>query len=148
MPYKVKDQEKVDAFRLLKSLKRGDEVWVRQQGEDQLMFVVRELNVSSAGDFAKLDIPAWEYANIHVSPGLGDKATSISVYQQVRKEDELPYIVGKLNDKKVRVVEIGPELYGRMDELVANYSNAKAYHNALKNMISKRAKQAPEDALL
>jgi len=139
--------KKVEAFRFLKSLKRGDEVWVSTGGQEEQMFVTRELVITDPGEFKQLGRPVWEYANVHVSPGLGSHSSSITVQQQYKQQEELPYITGKLNDVKVRVVEIGPELYERIDELAGNSKAKKQLASSFKNMISKRAKQVPEDIL-
>lgn len=143
-----KDERAVDAFRFLKSLKRGDEVWVSVNGKEQLMFVTREIDLAGPTTYKTLLGPSWHFANIHVAPGLGKQTMSITVQQQFKEDPELPYIVAKHGERKVRVVPIGPDFYQRMDEMAETYPDIKTYRNALKNMISKRAKEAPEDLLV
>lgn len=144
----VSESKKVDAFRLLKSLKRGDEVWVDTNGHEEVMFVVREINIADAGEFGQLQLAAWEYANIHVSTGLGNRPSSITVQQQAKKDKELPFITRKVNDRKVRMVEIGPDLYKRIDELAGKSGPRQQLASSLKNMLAKRAKEVPEDILV
>lgn len=105
-------------------------------GQEQVMIVTRPL------DYAHQFIETpWRQANVHLLKELGGKALSVTVGQQIDRggEEGLPYILRRHGQVVVRAVEIGPDIYKRLDEMAARYDNPKAMASAVKNMLAKRA---------
>jgi hypothetical protein len=128
----------VEAFQFLQTLERGEAVVVDIEGEEREMFVSRPLDLSERS--STLHAALWEHTNVHLTYGPGQPTISITTAQQAQK-DELPFIVKRVESEIIRVVEIGPALYARIDELAGNRSGArKQLASVVKNMLAQRAK--------
>lgn len=135
---KEKKQALAEAFQFLRTLKRGEKVVAKVDGEERTMFVSRGLDLSDRS--TTMHAALWEHTNVHLTYGPGQATISVTVAQQAEKDEELPYITGRVDSEVIRVVEIGPELYARIDELAGKGTGARQQlASSIKNMISKKA---------